>query len=397
MKLSLPEARILSLQSQGLFGILPQRGKQGVLECVEQLGYVQIDTISVVARAHHHTLWSRTKDYREAHLQILLEEKKLFEYWSHAASYLPMRDYRYSLFRKQIYAKGKTHWFGKTGQDLKLKKYVIDRIKAEGGLQSKDFEHTGKGARTWYEWKPAKRALEQLFMEGRLMVAARKGFQKVYDLSERVIPEGIDTAMPSEKEYAEHLILNAIRANGLVTLQEISYLRGYAREGVVKHLKRMLKDGTIREAEVEHSGKYYMYSGELKTIPEKPGQNKSVHLLGPFDNSVIQRKRLQTLFQFDFLIECYVPEPKRKYGYFCLPVLEGDCFVARLDPKADRTEKTFYVRKFYPEKGWKPTESFAGEFALQLKAYASFCGCKRIKCGKDTPGIIRNKLGKEDF
>jgi uncharacterized protein YcaQ len=393
MTLTLPEARRIALYHQGLLGIAPKKGEKAILGMIEQLGYVQIDTISVVARAHHHTLWSRQQDYRENHLHALLEKKKIFEYWSHAASYLPMCDYRFSLVRKQIYARGKTHWFGSLGQNLKLKKYVLDRIKAEGPLQSKDFEYVRTGTPGWYEWKPAKRALEQLFMEGKLMVAGRQGFQKRYDLCERVLPENTDITLPTEKEYGEHLILNALKASGIASIQEICYLRGYAKPVLLGQLKRLVKEGTVQEVQVEKNGTYYLIADTRISEP-RDGEDPGVHLLGPFDNAVIQRKRLKNLFDFDFLIECYVPEAKRRYGYFCLPVLEGDRFVARLDPKADRASKTFHVRRFHPEKGWKPDEIFARLFAEKLMKYATFCSCNRIVCGKDMPSVIRKKLIK---
>lgn len=202
--LSLEEARILALKSQGLLQPNFGKGKAGTLSAINHIGYVQIDTLSVAARAHHHTLWTRVPDYKEDYLNQLLEkDKSIFEYWSHAASYLPMNDYRFSLRNKKGYADGKSHWFG---QDKKMNKFVLDRIKAEGPLQSKDFEHRRNGPGNWYEWKPAKKALEQLFMEGKLMVVKRQGFQKVYDLSERVLPSNVNTDLPTEKEFAEYLI-----------------------------------------------------------------------------------------------------------------------------------------------------------------------------------------------
>ena len=230
--LSLEEAKLLLMNSQKLLKPNFSKGKKGVLEAIEHLGYVQIDTISVVARAHNHTLWSRLPDYKETYLNELLEkDKTIFEYWSHAASYIPMSDYRYSLPRKKSYSEGKSHWFN---QDKKMNKYVLDKIKAEGALQSKDFEHKRTGAANWYEWKPAKRALEQLFMEGKLMVAKRQGFQKVYDLTERVLPLGVNTNLPSEKEYAEHLINKAIQTYGIVNENEIPYLRTSLKASINK-------------------------------------------------------------------------------------------------------------------------------------------------------------------
>ncbi len=378
--LPLEQAQLLALSSQGLLYNQFGKGKKATLAAIQHLGYIQIDTLSVVARAHHHSLWTRVTDYNEQLLHELLEkDKSIFEYWSHAASYLPMSDYRFSLPRKNDYASGKSHWFA---QDKKLKKYVLDRIKTEGALQSKDFEHKRSGPGNWYEWKPAKRALEQLFMEGELMVARRQGFQKVYDLTERVLPSSINTNIPSEKEYAEFLIKKAIQANGLVEEKEIAYLRSHAKASVSKSLKELTKNSNLIEIEIENKkGKFYTTREQLDSIA-KVKKQKNIHLLSPFDNAIIQRKRVQTLFDFDYMIECYLPEPKRKFGYFCLPVLYNNQFVARFDPKADRASKTFYIKQMHFEKKFKPDSTFNIAFAERLKTFAVFNGCDKIVIDK---------------
>ena len=374
-KISLEKAKTLALLGQGL--LTPARSKTTALSVIEHLGYVQIDTLSVVARAHHHTLWSRVPTYKESTLSKLLEkDKAIFEYWSHAASYLPMRDFRYSLPRKQSYIEGKSHWFT---QDKKIKEYVLDKIKSEGPLQSKDFEYKRSGPGNWFEWKPAKRALEQLFMEGELMVAKRQGFQKVYDLAENVLPGHVDRSMPTTSEYAENLIRRAILANGIVEEKEIFHLRPDLKESINKTVKGLIKDGELLEVQIEGLGKTsYVTSANQLKLSEKTLVNDGLHILSPFDNSVIQRKRLLKLFDFDYTIECYVPEQKRKYGYFCLPVLYGNSFVARFDPKADRASKTFYIKSIYFEEGFTPTSDFNILFAKKLKEFALFNGCEKI-------------------
>lgn len=374
-KISLEKAKTLALLGQGL--LIPAKSKTSALSVIEHLGYVQIDTLSVVARAHHHTLWSRVPTYKESTLSKLLEkDKAIFEYWSHAASYLPMSDFRYSLPRKQSYIEGKSHWFT---QDKKIKKYVLDKIKSEGPLQSKDFEYKRTGPGNWFEWKPAKRALEQLFMEGELMVAKRQGFQKVYDLSENVLPDHVNRSMPTDREYAENLIRKAILANGIVEEKEIFHLRPGLKESINKAVKGLIKDGELLEVQIEGLEKTpYITSASQLKLSEKKLVKDSLHILSPFDNSVIQRKRLQNLFDFDYTIECYVPEPKRKYGYFCLPVLYGNSFVARFDPKADRASKTFYIKAIYFEEGFTPSADFNILFAKKLKEFALFNGCEKI-------------------
>ncbi len=375
--LSIEEARLLILKSQGLISTDFVKGKKGTLAAIEHLSYIQIDTLSVVARAHHHTLWSRLTDYKENYLNDLLEkDKTIFEYWSYAASYLPMSNYRFSLPRKKSYSEGKSHWFE---QNKKMKKYVLDKIKTEGPLQSKDFEHKRTVDANWYEWKPAKRALEQLFMEGKLMVAKRQGFQKVYDLAERVLPLDIDTSIPTEKEYIQHLVKKSIESFGIVNENEVAYLRTGLKESTNKVLKQLLKEGSLIELTIDGIDKTTFISTEtqLKSI-EKIKTNNNIHLLSPFDNLVIQRKRLERIFNFDYQIECYVPEPKRKYGYFTLPVLYKNNLVARFDPKADRAMKIFYIKSMHFEKGFQPNEDFNILFAEKLNSFANFTGCNKI-------------------
>lgn len=375
--ISLSDARKLFLHSQGLYGHDFGKKKTGVLNLIEHLGYVQIDTISVVERAHHHTIFTRIRDYQKKHLDELMDDRLIFEYWSHAAAYLPMRDYRFSLPRKKLFSDGKQHWF----KDKKPTQYVYDRIKTEGPLQSKDFEEK-KETTGWYEWKTTKQALEQLFMEGKLMVAGRKNFQKVYDLTERVLPTGTDTKMPTEKEMAEHLILSAIRANGIVAQHEIAYLRKGHKDKVQKALKHLIKEGEVIEINIDKIKETYYTTSEKLDILDDIKATKKVHILSPFDNAVIQRKRLQTLFDYDYTIECYVPAPKRVHGYFCLPILYGDRFVGRMDCKADRSIGELIIQKLWLEEGFKPTDTFLKALAKSTDEFAAFNNCESVKLVK---------------
>ncbi|PCI40324.1 MAG: hypothetical protein COB53_01545 [Elusimicrobia bacterium] len=360
--MSLNEARRMALSPQGLF----LGAANSALATVRKLGYVQIDTISVIERAHHHTVWTRTPGYTPGDLEQLVRSKKIFEYWWHAAAYLPIEDFRFSLPRKKALAAGEAHWFKK---DKKIMRFVFDRIKAEGPLKSSDFE-TPKKSGPWWGWKPAKQALEQLFQDGKLMIARREGFQKVYDLAERVLPATVDASMPTEQEFGEFLVGRTIRAHGIVNERELGYLqRPMARAAIKKALPALIESGDIREGRI-HSlpGKYF-----FKKRPPKPAAPR-LSLLSPFDNAVIQRRRLKELFGFDYQIECYVPKPKRNYGYFCLPILWGDRFVGRLDPKADRKSKQLLVQSLHWEKGAPAVARAALPKALER--FAAFNGCQ---------------------
>jgi uncharacterized protein YcaQ len=397
-KITIAEARLLALQSQRLAQVSSLKNKDDALQVIEHLGYIQIDTLAVVERAHHHTLWSRLSAYKMQWLDELLREKKIFEYWSHAASYLPMRDYRFSLIRKHDYAKGKSHWFD---QDKKIKRRVLARIKREGPLQSKDFESTEEAQRTWYYWKPAKRALEQLFMEGKLMVSHRQGFQKVYDLAERILPSDIDTRRPSKMEFAQFLVQSSVRSHGIVTDKEIHYQRGPWNELVGRALRKSLREGVIIPVKVEgHEQTHFYADRELVDQVTALAFSPNTHILSPFDNLLIQRKRTQRLFNFDYTIECYLPEHKRKFGYFTLPVLYGDRFIARIDPKADRENKVFYIRNLSFEAGLKNDDEIISSFASKLREFMKFNGCTAIimeKSNNKTLQLKLKKLLKQEF
>jgi len=373
LTISNKEARHLVLTNQGLTNNFFGNKKEGTLKAIEHLGYVQIDTISVVERAHHHTIWSRVNDYRKSYLDELMEQDKtVFEYWSHAAAFLPMRDFRFSLYRKNLFATRKKNWYA----SAKITRFVFDRIKAEGPLQSKDFEEEKK-KQGWWEWKESKRALEQLFMEGKLMVAKRQGFQKVYDLAENVLPAGTNTKAPTEEEYAGYLIEKTIRANGMAAKGEIGYLRAHAKPAIIKMLKEMEEGGLILPVQIKGGAEIFYTTQQSLERAESTRPAKAVSILSPFDNCVIQRARLKNIFDFDYTIECYVPEPKRKYGYFCLPFLYGDMFAGRIDCKAERGEKVLYVKRVFYEK--KGDSRLKTELGKALKKFAAFNGCVEVK------------------
>lgn len=391
--LSRQQAQRLTLAQQGLlkpaaFG----KGPKAAAEAIQRLGYVQIDTISVINRAHHHTLWTRVPTYQPDWIHRLqAEEKTIFEYWSHAAAYLPMRDFRFSLHRKQELLAGGKHWFKR---DPKVMKYVMDRITAEGPLQARDFAAPPdwESSHMW-DWKPAKRALEQLFMEGQLMIAERKGFQKIFDLPERVLPSDISTQVPSQAEMARHLVEVTLQAHGIASAQEMGYLRkGPLKKEVVKQAKAMAEAGEIVRIRIKGvENDYFAYPTLLETASTRLGK-KQVHFLSPFDNVVIQRKRLNQLFGFDYQIECYVPAPKRIYGYFCLPILWGDRFVGRMDAKADRKAKAFLVQSLWIEDVEVEGTPFFSILAKKLQDLAAFNGCSEIHLKKIDPQPYKSEI-----
>ena len=359
------------------------------LSAIEHLGYIQIDTISAIQRAHHHTLWSRNPRYLTSHLDQLMADKQVFEYWSHAAAYLPMRDFRYSLPRKQAIANGdQNHWYDR---DEHLMKAVLKRIDDEGPLMARDFEQSGKKSSDWSS-KPAKRALEYLFMQGELMIAFRANFHKVYDLTERVLPANTDTSMPDQEEYARFLITRYLQANGLGLSGEIAYLLKNTKALISATMQAMLSNGELIQISVGGNS-YSTLPASLELLDKPLGRNK-LKILSPFDNLLIQRKRIQALFDFDYQIECYVPEPKRRYGYFSLPLLWDGKLVARMDCKAERKKSLLHIHHLALEPGLLKTHAFAIALSKELKPFLQFNECKGFYLHRTSPTHFKQELEK---
>ncbi|WP_026972069.1 winged helix-turn-helix domain-containing protein [Aliagarivorans marinus] len=365
------EARKIALLSQGLPAKSPKdSGLATTLSALTQLGYVQIDTISVVQRAHHHTLWSRNPHYQTSHLDQLVADKQAFEYWSHAAAYLPMSSYRYSLPRKYAIKSGDlSHWYPHNGP---LMAKVLERIEREGPLMAKDFEsHPFK--RSGWGVKPTKQALETLYMQGDLMVSERRSFHKVYDLTERVLPADIDTSLPTDVEYARFLVSSYLKAHGFGTAAEMCYLLKGRKALVASVLAQMVEAGELETVQV--NGTAYITTATSLALLERRLSRQRAQLLSPFDNLLIQRQRAKAIFNFDYQIECYVPAAKRKFGYFSLPVLWDGRLVARADCKADKKAGRLDVLHLALESSLRKTDAFLDAFEQALVEFARFNQC----------------------
>ena len=387
--LSIPQARKLVLLSQKLPPAAKKTGGavSATLAAIEHLGYIQIDTISVIERAHHHTLWNRNPRYKTTHLDQLIESKKVFEYWSHAAAYLPMRDYRFSLPRKQAIASGEqNHWYERDHQLMKL---VLERIAAEGPLMARDFEYSGKKSGEWRS-KPAKRALEYLFMQGELMVPYRDKFHKVYDLTEWVLPEGVDTSLPNPEEYCRFLITRYLQANGLGQAAEIAYLLKNTKPLVAEAMREMVLSGEVLQVRVGATT-YYVLPASLELL-SKPLKRSKLKILSPFDNLLIQRRRMQALFGFDYLLECYLPQPKRQYGYFSLPILWDGKLVARMDCKTERKKTLLHIQHLALESLPIKTEAFSLALHKELSSFMQFNNCSNLRLHRTTPASLKPML-----
>lgn len=365
--LTVEQARRLALAAGAGFHRATRRGPETVAEIVDRIGYVQIDTISVVERAHHHILATRIPRYQTE----WLERAPVFEYWAHAAAYLPWRDFRYTLPRKERIKANGHDWFR---ADKAEAERVLERIRSEGPLMARHFE-TSRRPAGWWDWKPAKRALEYLFMAGDLMVV-RQGFQKVFDLTERVLPPGTDTRIPTPHEQATWYVDRALDAWGLAARDEMAYLRKEHVAHIDAVLRQREEEGSLIRVTVEGVAKtaYWVRPADLERIDAGKAPDRTLRIVSPFDPFLIHRKRMRRLFGFDFAIECYLPTAKRTFGYFALPLLQGTDFVGLLDAKADRSAGRLIVQNLRYDGPAKRRAPFDRSLNKALDAFARFNG-----------------------
>lgn len=363
--LTVEQARRLALAAGAGFHRATRRGPEAVAEIVDRIGYVQIDTISVVERAHHHILATRIPRYQTE----WLERAPVFEYWAHAAAYLPWRDFRHTLPRKERIKANGHDWFR---ADKREAENVLARIRSEGPLMARHFE-TSRRPAGWWDWKPAKRALEYLFMAGDLMVV-RQGFQKVFDLTERVLPPGTDTRIPTPHEQATWYVDRALDAWGLAARDEMAYLRKEHVAHIDAVLRQREEQGSLLRVTVEGIPKtaHWVRPVDLERIDAGKAPDRTLRIVSPFDPFLIHRKRMRRLFGFDFAIECYLPAAKRTFGYFALPLLQGTDFVGLLDAKADRSAGRLIVQNLRYDGPAKRRAPFDRSLNKALDAFARF-------------------------
>jgi len=337
--------RRLVVGSQGFAARFRRAGEADVEAAIRRLSAVQLDSISAVDRAHRLTLTARVGAFPTGTVPQLLRDGRVFEYWAHEVSLLPIELWPH--FRQTMSGGG--HW-GIHDRALRLHGDLVEpilaRIRAEGPLASRDFEDRGGGG--MWNWKPSKMVLDALWDQGVLAIAGRRGFQRSYDLSERVIPkQWLDAPVPTEAETLRTWAVLAVRAHGALTeaaIREHWRLKG-GRARVQPHLDALVADGRLEALEPDDGGTpFYVLPGtELDGDPAPPV------LVSPFDNLLWDRRLLERLFGFKHVIEVYKREPERVYGYYVLPLLAGDRFLGRADLKADRAEGILRIRKFTPE------------------------------------------------
>ncbi|WP_207420139.1 winged helix-turn-helix domain-containing protein [Desertivirga brevis] len=374
ISLTQKQARRIILSAAGLarkgqFGT----GKDAVFKVIDHLGFVQLDTNYVVERAHHHVLQARVPDYQTEWLTELGEEGLIFEYFFSDAGYLPMRDFRYSLKVKNAFrTQGKPF----TNPQDNLRKTIMDMVERNGPVMVEDFENDRIEASTgWWDWRPSKVVLEKLYLIGDLMISRNKAFKKIYDLPFNLVPPETDQTVPTDNEFVSFIILRTLKAMGIASAKEMNWYARRVKGNPLKNvLAEMVEQGEINIVNIERiKGPHYMLASQETEVE----LDNDVFILSPFDIVNVFRSRLANFFNFDYQIECFVPANKRKYGYFSLPILAGDTFIARMDAKADRKAKVLIVHNLHFEPVVLDLVTIE-KLITSLKSFVLFNQCRDI-------------------
>jgi uncharacterized protein len=346
--LSAEEARALAVRAQSFGAPAPLEP----VDLLERLGAIQLDSVNVLERNHLLVPFARLGAYSIAALHsAIYTRRRGFEYWGHMASWLPMAEYRYFLprmLRSRETARG--WWSQIRTEHAELYPLVLERVRAEGPLGAAAFEDPRGGRATWWDWKPAKMVLEDLLDQGLLMCSDRTpGFGRLYDLPERVLPAGLDTSNPGQLEASRHLLLRGLERLGVATaLEMVDYFRLKPLDQVKAAIAGLLADGQIIQTAVEGwRSPAYTTDAALNGPLDIPAHRPA--LLAPFDNLVWDRDRIERIFGFRYRVEIYVPEPKRVFGYYVLPLLAHGQLCGRADLKLDRQAGVLRVRGLWLE------------------------------------------------
>ncbi|CAN5739291.1 winged helix-turn-helix domain-containing protein [soil metagenome] len=398
LRLTASAARLLHVTAQGLHR-RPRRAatRHDVLEAVRGMGALQIDTISVVARSPYLVLFSRLGSYTRSWLDDHLADGSLFEYWAHEACYLPIEDYPYIRHRmlrpESMGWKYRAEWVAEHRHELEK---VLAWIRDHGEVRSSDFERRGDHGAGWWGWKPEKRALEYLLTAGEVMVSRRQSFQRVYDLRERVHPDWSDALLPTEEEAGRQLVLRAVYALGVTTVAWVADYYRMSRRNTPQLVRELADAGELLPVHVDgwdDVGFIHPANLEMAAQAADGGLGASLTtLLSPFDPLVWDRGRARTLFDFDYRLECYTPAPKRRYGYYVLPILRRGALCGRLDAKAHRREGRFEVKALYLEDGVRASDALLADIAGALSDAAAWHDTPEVVITRTEPRTLRGPL-----
>lgn len=381
----------------------PAPTPDAILDLTTALGYVQIDTLHVVNRAHYLTLWARfgSYDLDDFHKLIYTAgRRRLYEGWGHAASIIPLEHYRYHRWRADTsisYNPGFHEWLSKDGH-RELAAQTLERIRSEGGLRVGDFAYDGPQRGAWYDWKPPKVALEVLFAWGDLMVADRVNFQRVYDVRERVLPEWVDTTPVTPDEARRFCLEQAARALGVFEPRHLTFY-AYMRAAPARSLvSALIKEGALVEIQGESANgikTWLVHRDNLPLLQQAADGDirpERTTFLAPFDSLFWAGDRDEKLWGFNQVLECYKPAAERVYGYFSLPILHRDRLVGRFDPKLDRKMGVLNLNALYLEPGIAPDDELVAGVAAAMRDFLSWHGAQNLRIEKSDPAAFGEKL-----
>lgn len=379
-------ARKIFLERQGL-SRSPSRalGRDGLYDLIHELGFVQVDSIQWVERAHHQILFSRNQTYRPKDLQHLLEkDRSLFEHWTHDASVIPSAFFPYWKHRfvrreeriRQNWAKWQGDGFDQAFEE------TYTRIRDHGPVMARDVKAEDHKSGGWWNWHPSKTALEFLWHTGKLSIARREGFQKVYDLSERVIPAEHHSAEVDHETFVDWACRAALTRLGFATSGEIAAFFDIvtpdeAKAWVIAHRDELQE--LALETVDDKPRASFAFADTMASLLDAPEPPARIRVLSPFDPLIRDRNRTERLFGFFYRIEVFVPEPKRQYGYYVFPLLEGYRLIGRIDMKAERKEGVLDVRRLWLEPGVKPTAGRLDKLEAELQRVARFAGMEAVR------------------
>lgn len=398
-QLSLAAARNLHLAAQGLLK-KPRRRAQpaDILSTVQRMSLLQIDTINIVARSPYLVLFSRLGNYPPQWLDNALSQGELMEYWAHEACFLPRSDF--ALVRHRMLAPEKMGW--KYRQEWMVEhateiEQLIAHIQENGPVRSADFEHPRKGASGWWEWKPHKRHLEGLFTSGKVMVVERRNFQRVYDLTHRVMPHWDDTRDLLSQDAAEAIMLeNSARSLGIFRPQWLADYYRLRQPQLKPLLETWQREQRVMPVSVASLGEMWLHADLFPLLPQaQEGKLQATHsaVLSPFDPVVWDRKRAGQLFHFSYRLECYTPAPRRQYGYFVLPLLHKGQLVGRMDAKMHRKTGMLEIIALWLEEGIKVTAGLEKGLTTAISDFARWQGAHEIVLGRVPAGLFTTCRG----
>ncbi len=384
MRITNNQVKLIQLSNLGL--LQPPKlsaTKKDILGSIRQMGILQIDTINVIARSPYFVLWSRLGNYDQSWLEEIHAEGHLFEYWAHAASFIPIEDY--PLFRP-VMENGLHGWRNSDewrAQHLDTIHHVMEIIKLNGPTRSSDFENSNAPSNGWWNWKDEKIAMESMWSRGDLMVSYRKKFQRYYDLTDRVHPNWKKNAILTLDESLKTLIEKSIKILGASRPKWVADYYRISKPKTEIFIDQLLSDKKIFKVESENWDDgilIHQTNNELlqKAINNQFNANYTT-LLSPFDPMIWDRQRTMDLFNFEYTIECYLPKEKRKYGYFNLPILHNGELIGRLDAKAHRKEKIFEIRQLHFEDSFIPESTFSSVFMDSIQNCANWHSCPQLE------------------